>query len=311
MKANLFSKPVVLWLTAGVCCLLWGSAFPAIPMGYKLFSIKSDDTMSIILFAGIRFFLAGLLSLIFFSAVHKKILTVKKSSVKNVCVLSVFQTVLQYVFFYLGLAFTTGERASVINATSVFFALLISTFLFKFEKLNAGKIIGCLLGFSGIVLISINGLTSKEGISLTGEMFILFSSISYAFSSVFMKKFSANEKPEALSAYQFMLGGAVMIVFGLAFGGRIQHIGIQGAVLILYLAFVSAAAYSLWSILLKYNDVSKVAVCGFMTPIFGFFLSAFFSSSVSQIGFSAVFSLVLVVVGIIAVNIPSKRLLKK
>lgn len=310
MKSKIFSKPIVLWLTASVCCLLWGSAFPAIPMGYKLFSIRSDDTMSIILFAGIRFFLAGILSLILFSITYKKFLTVKKASLKNIGVLSLFQTILQYVFFYLGLAFTTGDRASVLNGTSVFFALLISTLIFKFEKLNAKKIIGCLLGFAGIVLVSIDGLTAAKNISFTGELFILLSSISYAFSSVFMKKYSENENPAALSSYQFILGGGVMIAVGLAFGGRINHISIQGILLILYLAFVSAAAYSLWSILLKYNDVSKVAVCGFMTPVFGFFLSAVFSSTSSKIGFLPILSLVLVVAGIIIVNIQSKRLLK-
>lgn len=311
MKGQIFSKTIVLWLTASICCLLWGSAFPAIPIGYKLFSISSDDTMSIILFAGIRFFLAGILSLIIFSIVNKKLLTVKKSSLKKISVLSVFQTILQYVFFYLGLAFTTGERASVINGTSVFFALLISSLIFKFEKLNVRKVAGCLLGFTGIIIISLDGLASVKNISFMGELFILLSSLSYAFSSVFMKKYSENENPAALSSYQFIFGGAVMIIVALVFGGKINHITYQGILLILYLAFVSAAAYSLWSILLKYNDVSKVAVCGFMTPVFGFFLSSFFSSSASQIGFSAVLSLIFVVIGIIVVNIQSKRLLKK
>lgn len=310
MFSKFLKKPIGLWITACVCCLLWGSAFPAIPIGYRLFSISSDDTMSIILFAGLRFFLAGILSLLIFSILNKKILTVKKSSLKNIGVLSIFQTILQYVFFYLGLAFTTGERASVINGTSAFFALLISSLIFRFEKLNLQKIVGCLLGFVGIIIVSIDGLSSSKSISFTGEIFVLISSVSYAFSSVFMKKYSKNENPAALSSYQFILGGAVMIIFSLIFGGKINNISYQGVLLILYLAFVSAAAYSLWSILLKYNDVSKVAVCGFMTPIFGFFLSSLFSSDASAITFSAFASLVLVVGGIIIVNLPSKGLLK-
>ena len=44
-----------------VCCLLWGSAFPCIKIGYKLWNIESGDVWSIILFAGTRFFLAGVL----------------------------------------------------------------------------------------------------------------------------------------------------------------------------------------------------------------------------------------------------------
>lgn len=266
--------------------------------------------MSIILFAGIRFFLAGLMSLMIFSLINKKLLTVKKSSIKKIGVLSVFQTILQYVFFYLGLACTTGEKASVINGTSVFFALLISSLIFKFEKLNVKKLLGCLIGFMGIIMISLDGLTAVKNMSFSGELFILLSSVSYAFSSVFMKKYSEHENPSALSSYQFILGGAVMIVIGLIFGGKISHINVKGILLILYLAFVSAAAYSLWSILLKYNDVSKVAVCGFMTPVFGFFLSSLFSGFDSLNSVCPIVALVLVAVGIIVVNYPSKGLLK-
>ena len=46
-------------LLSVVCCLLWGSAFPCIKLGYQLFSISASDTGSKLLFAGVRFFLAG------------------------------------------------------------------------------------------------------------------------------------------------------------------------------------------------------------------------------------------------------------
>ena len=59
-KASLTDLPVV-FLLAMLCCFLWGSATPAIKVGYEIFGIDSADTLSIILFAGIRFFLAGIL----------------------------------------------------------------------------------------------------------------------------------------------------------------------------------------------------------------------------------------------------------
>lgn len=70
-----------------------------------------------------------------------------------------------------------------------------------------------------------------------------------------------------LSGWQFILGGAVMMIFGAAFGGKISGFTVKSTLLLIYLALISAVAYSLWSILLKYNPVSKVAVCGFMTPV--------------------------------------------
>ena len=262
----------VVWGMAAICCCLWGSAFPVIKIGYNLFNIDSSDTASIILFAGIRFILAGVLTVAIFSAVNKKFVKPKKTSVGKVCVLALFQTVLQYLFFYIGLAHTTGVKSSIIDGSSTFFAIIISVFIFKQEKFTVSKIIGSLLGFSGVVLAGFSG--SRQGFSFQfGDIMLLISAISYASSSVFMKKYSNDDEPAVLSGYQFMLGGAVMTVVGLAMGGKVSTDNIKGVLVLLYLGFISAIAYSLWGLLLKYNDVSRVTVCGTMTPIFGFTLS--------------------------------------
>ena len=107
-----------------LCCLLWGSAFPSIKIGYKIFGIDSSDNMSQLLFAGIRFTLAGLMVIISGSIIQKKFLHPTSKAVPKVAVLSLFQTVLQYTFFYLGLARTTGMKSSIITASNVFFAII-------------------------------------------------------------------------------------------------------------------------------------------------------------------------------------------
>lgn len=300
MSESKLTKPYLIWLLAAFCCLLWGSAFPAIKAGYSSFGIDSADTFSIILFAGVRFFIAGVLTLIIFSGVDRKPLLPRNTDLPKIGVLSLFQTILQYLFFYLGLAFTSGSRASIVNSTSVFFAILIASLLFRQEKLNAQKLLGSAIGFAGVILVSLDAF--KSGGSLLGEGSILLSSVSYAFSSVFMKRYSADSDPAMLSGCQFMLGGAVMIIVGLLFGGRLSAPDFSGAAIIIYLAFVSALAYSIWSILIKYNNVSKVAVCGFLTPIFGFVLSLIFDSSSKSGGLLAVPALILAVCGIIIVN---------
>lgn len=303
---SMLKKPFAAALAAMVCCMLWGSAFPFIKIGYKLFDIASDDAMSQILFAGIRFLFAGMLVIIFGSAVSKKVLVPKKESLPKVCLLSLFQTVLQYLFFYIGLANTSGTRGSIINSTSTFFALLFSCLIFKQEKLNIQKIIGCAIGFAGVVIVNISA-GSQGSITLAGEGFILFSAISYAVSSVLIKQFSKDENPVVLSGYQFAIGGFIMIVSGLLFGGRLSLISIKGILMLLYLAFLSAAAYTLWGILLKYNDVSRIAVFGFMTPIFGCVFSVLFlSESFGDSGLKTILSLILVSFGIIIVNKKTK-----
>ena len=301
MDNKTLKKPYIIWLTAVLCCLLWGSAFPAIRAGYELLSIDSADTFSIILFAGVRFVGAGILTLIIFSLVERKPLLPKREELPKIAVLSVFQTILQYIFFYLGLAFTTGSRASIVNSTSVFFAILISSLVFNQESLGKNKLVGSAIGFAGVIIVSLDAFTKGGGI--LGEAFILVSSLSYAFSNAFMKKYSAESNPAMLSGCQFILGGCVMIVSGLIFGGRLTHTSAGGIAITVYLMLVSALAYSLWSILIKHNSVSKIAVFGFLTPIFGFVLSLIFdASSKANSGVLAVVALILAVLGIIIVN---------
>lgn len=302
-KSPLLKRPFVSALLAVVCCALWGSAFPFIKLGYNEFNIPSQDWKTQILFAGIRFFIAGVLVILFGSIIAKKFLIPKKSSIKNILTLSVFQTILQYVFFYIGLAHTTGTKGAVLNSTSVFFTVLVSALIFKQEKLNVKKIIACIIGFAGTVVINF----SKDGFagdfSFLGDGFIIICSLSYAFSCVLIKIYGKNENPVILSGYQFMAGGFVMTIFALMTGARIENYTFKGLLILFYLAVLSAVAYTLWGVLLKYNRVSKIAVFGFMTPIFGCVFSALvLRENVIDSLFKTVISLLLVCTGIILVN---------
>ena len=66
-KNNIMQKLVVVVILATICDLLWGSAFPCIKLGYEYFSIPAEETATQILFAGLRFTLAGLLVILFIS----------------------------------------------------------------------------------------------------------------------------------------------------------------------------------------------------------------------------------------------------
>ena len=77
----------------------------------------------------------------------------------------------------------------------------------------------------------------------------------------------------------------------------------MAACLLLYLAALSAAAFSIWTLLLKYNPVSKVAVFGFMNPVFGVILSALLLGEGAQAaGVKSLIALLLVSIGIYVVN---------
>ncbi len=293
----------VVALLAMVCCFLWGSAFPCIKIGYALFHIAADDTASQIVFAGARFVLAGILTISIGSILSRKMLFPASNSWGMVIKLCLAQTVIQYLLFYIGLANTSGVKASIIEASNVFLAILISALIFHYEKLGVGKIIGCLLGFAGVVLINLNGTGFDGSMTFLGEGCIFLSTLSYALSSVLIKTYGRHENPVTLSGYQFTLGGMIMTLVGFFMGGKLHGFTVQSTMLLIYMALISAVAYSLWGILLKHNSVSKVAVYGFMNPVFGVILSAVLLKEQNQaFTIQGLISLILVCIGIYIVN---------
>ena len=299
-KTGIFTNPIVVAVIAIFCCALWGSATPFIKIGYSLM-LPHGGVPSTMLFAGIRFTLAGIITVIIFSIARRKFLFPKKENFGKVATVSLFQTVIQYVFFYVGLSNTSGVKGTIASGSSAFFALLIAALIFKQEKLSVKKIIACILGFAGIVVVNLSGLDLT--MNFTGDCFVLFSAMSAAFSSVLIKRFSKSEDPVTISGYQFILGGIVMIVIGLAFGGRVTLGGANALLVLLYLALLSALAYSLWGILLKYNSVSKVTIYNFMTPVFGVLLSKALLSEQSNVDpINLVVTLLLICGGIIMLN---------
>ena len=297
---GLFSLPLFVTITALFCCALWGSATPFIKLGYQ-FSLPEKDVPSTILFAGIRFFFAGVLTVLIFSIARKKVLFPKKENFGKVAIVSVFQTILQYIFFYVGLANTSGVKGTILTGSSTFFAIIISSLIFKLEKLNLKKIVACVVGLMGIIVINLSGLTFT--MNFLGDGFCILSAVSLAISSTLIKIFSKDEDPVTISGYQFILGGAVMIIIGLSFGGKINLANAKGVAILVYLAFLSAIAYSLWGILLKYNPVSKVTIFSFTTPIFGVILSSLLLSENSQTKLiNLITALLLVCLGIFILN---------
>lgn len=299
-KNKMFTNRIFVAIIAIFCCALWGSATPFIKIGYSLM-LPHGGVPSTMLFAGIRFTLAGIITIIIFSIARRKFLFPKKENYTKVATVSLFQTVIQYVFFYVGLSNTSGVKGTIASGSSAFFALLIAALIFRQEKLTLKKIIACVLGFAGIVVVNLSGLDLT--MNFTGDCFVLFSAMSAAFSSVLIKRFSKSEDPVTISGYQFILGGIVMIIIGLAFGGRVNISQVNALLVLLYLALLSALAYSLWGILLKYNSVSKVTIYNFMTPVFGVLLSKMLLTETSNVEpINLIVTLVLICGGIIMLN---------
>ena len=290
-------------LFATICCALWGGVFPVMKLTNNLLHLTGKDVGSLYILAGIRFFLSGLLVIMFFSITEKKLLVLKPKELGPTLTVSGIQTVGQYLFYYIGMATTSGVKSAIITGSTSFFAILCSSLMFRQEKLSGRKILSCLIGFCGIAAANLKGFDLN--FSFTGEGFVMIAAIMSAIGGCFVKRFSSDTHVPALSGYQFLFGGIALTATGIALGGKMSFGEIGSILCVLYLSFAAAFAQTLWSVLLKYNDVSKVSVFRLTIPIFGASLSALFVPE-EEISVSVIISLILVCVGITLANTTQK-----
>jgi len=291
------------FLLATFCCLLWGSSYPAIKGGYALFGIAPNDIPDKLVFAGWRFALAGALLLVYAAFSGKRVGGWSGRQMGQFAVLGLTQTTLQYVFFYIGLAYTTGVKSSIMNATGTFFSVLLAHFIYRNDRLSYGKALGCAVGFIGVMVVNLGaGLGGGGGMpaldfTLLGEGFVVIAAAVLAAASIYGKRISQGIDPIVMTGWQLAIGGVALLVAGYALGGGLENFTLASSALLAYMVLLSSLAISIWSLLLKHNRVSMITAFNFMVPVFGALLSAAFLDE-SILEWRNAVALVLVCLGI-------------
>jgi len=268
MFEKLFKNKIFTSLAAIFCCALWGISTPIVKMGYSF--VDESHVPSLVLWLGLQFVFAGVLIVGVYSAISKKFVYPKRKSVKGVALVSLLQTVLQYSLLYVGLSMTTSVKGAILKSTDVFFVALISSLLFKTEKLTVKKTVSCIVGFAGIVIMNLDGLSLSFNF---GDGLITLGIIAYSFSLVMINIFTREEDPITLCGYQMAFGGAVMLIGASALGGAFDFVGMLP--IFVGLSLIYAVSYTLWTVLLKYNSASSITIFSFMMPVFGVIFSSF------------------------------------
>jgi drug/metabolite transporter (DMT)-like permease len=276
LPAPFFARKNAAYAGAAFCCLLWGSAYPAIKSGYEIFQIAADDIPSKVVFAGYRFFFAGLLLLLFMLAQGKPLGRLSTRQFGQVALLGATQTSLQYVFFYVGLAFTTGVKGSIMNATGTFFSVLLAHFIYQNDKLSFNKSLGCILGFTGVMVVNLSSGSLDFSFSLMGDGFVVLAAFILSAATLYGKRISQTVDPMVMTGYQLAFGGLVLTLGGYLCGGTLTVHGLSSVMILGYLTLLSSVAFALWSVLLKYNRVGMIAPFNFLIPVSGALLSAIF-----------------------------------
>jgi len=273
---SLFARKNIAYASATLCCLLWGSSYPAIKSGYELFQIATDDIPSKVVFAGYRFLFAGLLLLMFALAQRKPIARLTPRQFGQLTLLGLTQTSIQYVFFYVGLAYTTGVKGSIMNATGTFFSVLLAHFIYQNDKLSYNKTIGCILGFAGVMLVNFNSGLLDFHFVWNGDGFVVLAAFILSAATLYGKRISQTVDPTVMTGWQLAIGGLVLVVGGYSTGGRLEVHSTAAVAVLGYLTLLSSVAFALWSMLLKVNRVSMIAPFNFVIPVAGTVLSAIF-----------------------------------
>lgn len=291
------------------CSILWGSAFPVLKVSYEEIGLRADDLYGKVIFAGMRFFVAAIFLFLLIKWVIKIPIKVNKKVLLELFILGMLQTALQYFFFYNGLAYTSGMKGSVLSSISTFFVVLFAHFIYTDDKIDTNKMLGLILGFGGIIIANLGkegGDSFSLSFSFMGEGFMILSGIVSAWGTFIAKRLSKDIHPFLVTAWQMLLGATVMLLFGMNQSSiNFMTFTPKAWILFLYSAFLSAVAFALWYALLKYNKAGEVTIYQFMIPVSGSLLSALFIPG-EMLTIQLFLGLLMVTVGIIAINLPKK-----
>lgn len=267
-KISIFQRPVWVSVFALTAAIAWGWAFPLIKVGFNDFGITPDMTGSKMLFAGIRFAVAGLIVLSVARSSGYSFKTNKMSDWYFIIAFTLMNTTLHYFFFYIGMSHSEGSRAAILNSLSTFLVVLLACACFRSDRLTSRKILGCSVGFSGILALNLGGAESGQ-FSWLGDGMIILNALCSALANLMTRRLSRMVDVFVGTGYSLSIGGMLLIISGLYFDGTLPNINMSGILCLMLLICISALGFTLYNKLLSLNPMGKVAIYNSLIPIVG------------------------------------------
>lgn len=265
---SIFQRPLWVTVFALTAAIAWGWAYPLIKLGFAEFAITSDMTGSKMLFAGIRFCLSGLIVLGMASVKKRDFKVRKPVDWWYILLFCMMNTTLHYAFFYFGLSHSEGSRAAILNSLSVFSVVIFACTFFKSDRMTVKKVIGCVVGFAGILSLNLGGAESGQ-FTWLGDGMIILNALCGAAASLLTRGLGKRVDVFVGTGYSLAIGGALLIVPGLLMGGELPQISILGITCLLLLIAISTLGFTLYNKLLTCNPVGKVAIYNSLIPVVG------------------------------------------
>ena len=254
-------------LKATLVMLLWGSLFPSIKLGYRLFAIDSSNVSNLFLFAGVRFILCGILLIAFCMWKKESMEIESKKEIGRLVSVSLFAVVLHYACTYTGLSMVDSGKTALLKQLGALLFICFSFLFFKEDRFSIYKLAAAGLGVLGIIVLNLDGESLQISIGV-GEILIIAASLCTVISNVSGKKLTRTLSPLVMTGYTQLAGGIVLTLLGAAGGGNLGQFSWSGVGIFLYILFASSLGYGIWYSLLKSNDLSRLFIIKFLEPIF-------------------------------------------
>ena len=267
-RPGLFQRPLWVSLFALTAAVGWGWAYPLIKLGMVAFGIGAHMTGSKMLFAGLRFFLSGLIVLAVAGGSHRRFGLRKGSDVWFVLAYALLNTTLHYAFFYFGLSHNAGARSAILNSLSVFMVVILACVFFRSDRMTWRKATGCAVGFLGILTLNLGGKTTG-GFTLLGDGMIILNALCGAGASLLTRGLGRRVDVVVGTGYSLAVGGVLLMVPAVMAGCRLPVVTPRGVVILLLLVAISSVGFSLYNKLLSCNPVGKVAIFNSLIPVVG------------------------------------------
>jgi drug/metabolite transporter (DMT)-like permease len=271
---SIFQRPVWVALLAFTAAFSWGWAFPLVKLGFAEYGITQNMTASKMLFAGLRFGLAGIIILLIAATTGRSFSyksTAPKGSFSNALFLLLFalmNTTLHYACFYIGLSYSQGARAAILNSMSVFTLVILACIFFKSDKMTYRKMLGCVVGFAGILTLNM-GNQESGAFTLLGDGLIILNALCGAFAGLLTRGVNKRIDVFVGTGYSLAVGGFLLIIPSLLMGATLPHITLWGVCILALLVGISTIGFALYNKLLTCNPIGKVAIWNSLIPVVG------------------------------------------
>jgi len=253
-----------------IACLLWASAFTGVKIGLRYTSPLQ--------FAGIRFFLSGLIILPFIKTGLSGYLKSVIENIKLVILVSLLQTFVQYALFYKGMEYVPGALGAIIIGSGPVFVSITAHFAMPGDRMSLKKTGIILFGLSGVVLVSLSrgDIVLNRSMELLGILLLVACNINSGITNVVIARDKSKISPLVLSSSSMIAGGIMLILVSIPIEGiSFRTYPLEYYMALAWLSFLSAVAISIWMILLKRDNVqvSDLNLWKFIIPVFGAVLS--------------------------------------